>query len=1004
MRSPIERLALCALSACALKTSFKDAPNAWTAAAAAVCQGTADQIFLKPSNPATLLDASGNVQVPTIAAVSGTAETPLSATWNGSVVVANAVATLAAGIYDIQITRISDHTVTTLKSALQVAGPPANLVITGQTACTAQSGTLVFTVTGDNVGALTAVTLSGVDTGPLATKPGATSNSLSVSVPLADKAPGTPYAITVSNGDGCSTPYTGQGVQIEPPPTVVGNPQSGPHLHSGALAKSAAVTVRVTGTALTSGTLVSVGGVPATSVAASPGVTNNTSVDATFAPDALTIGTSQAIKVANSSCNATVTATVNVGAPDMSITRLSPTGWSAGQQGVFFDAFGSLSQAGAGAILWINTSGSIFNDEWQQVNEFVQLDAAGNALRFATPSGALLSTTASSGAANVSVTSSDGHSHEAFIAGGVTLGAAAAPRIVWKDKDWIAANGTVSDTLTVYGCGLTGAKFKLIDANGADVPSGALPVIGTPDDGSWSEAQFKCTNGNGSADFSADVVSLQSTGVARGGPYRVRAFVPAAEGVPEVDADDLYPIMGYDETNLSLTESGVTLPKLQHARKNPNTLVAGDATGRRYLYVVGGAFGDGLTDPSEGNGDATYEFAALDPNNALLAWASNPADQTKPFNLNGDDSAAAYGMAAVADGTRLYFAGGASTSTIGTCSNAFPSNCNATAHVRQTTVNDPTTTATAGQLSDLDSPSNSLNGTNHRKIETSLCNAGDVDCDTTMNLGDYRYGAKAAIVTDGSTRKLLVFGGYDFADDLVGSVHSDLLYSFSIGADGLVPNSATGSDITPADTSTPVGRQAAQAFTFTPGGTGIIGTLQAVFGVLGGSAESQRLQRISIAAAPVACDTTHCACDDVFQYCNATTSTASGTGLNKSNCGAGANEPCFETGFGAVSIGGTMLMLGGTTRDTANGTNSWNGVSQPRLEDLSLALATATASPISSTPLQHERSLAGVLWTPPFVGVLSGIVCSAEFGGPPNCLLNTETAPQTATAEIFTLN
>ncbi len=975
MRSRIEHFALALLPACALHTSFSDPANGWTVSSAAVCQGQSAQVLLTPKDPVTLTDTAGNVQVPTVTLVSGSSQIPLTATWNGSAVVADVVATLAAGTYDIKITRESDHAVTTLKSALQVAGTPANLQITGQTACTAQKGTLVFTVTGDNVGTLTAVTLSGVDTGPLATTPGPASNSLSVSVPLADKTPGTSYAITVSNGDGCSTAYTGQGVQIEPPPTVVGDPLSGPHLHSGALAQNTAVTVRVTGTALTSGTVVAIGGVSATSVVAS---SDNTSLDATFAPNTLVAAKALPIKVANATCQATLTTKVDVGAADMTLSRISPNGWVAGQQGVFFDAFGELSQAGAGAVLWVNTSGSIFTDEWQQIQELVQLDAAGNAYRFANPSSAALTTTTGSGVANISVTSSDG-SHEAFALGGVTLSAAAAPRIVWKDKDWVAANGSASDSLSVFGCGLSGASFKLVDANGSDVANGALSAASTNDAG-WAEAQFKCTDGGNPGDFANDTVILQTAAALQhGGPYRIRAFVPAISGQLEVDEDDLYPIMAYDEANLALSTTTVapTTP-LRHARKNPNALVAGDATGRRYVYLIGGAFNDGLTDPSEGAGDPTYEFAALDPNNGLMPWAIYLSGAA-PFPLAGDDYTFSYGMAAASDGTRIYFAGGAATSTADTCTLVASTTCNATSHVRQAAVTDPTLGTSGGPLDALVSPSSGNSGATGNPVLTSMCSGA---CDTTLSYGDARYGAQAEIVNDSGTRKLIVFGGYTDEDNPAGSSNSQLLYVFDLSTTGLVANPGA-TDFTPAPTAALLS-QAPESLTQIPPASGFIADLTAALGFFAGGNESRLVQHITVAAKSGGCHA-KCACDTStipWQYCSGTTKAATGTSLNANTCESSSTptcdgtQACFRTGDASLTIGSTQLLLGGTDRQCETAPDQWTGPSAPASTSLTLDLSAASAAPTGGfSGLLRERSLAGRAFIPPFELLVAGVQC-----------------------------
>ena len=914
--------------------------STWSVVSGAVCAPDGGSLVLRAANIATLTDSKGTIVAPKMQLVFGSTVTNVVATYDESshTFAIPLPANSATGYYDVIITRASDGAKETVKSALQILGAPVITAINGQAACTSATSQ-TFTISGSNFGSQTSVTLAG-DPAPLPSTSDASGSVLTVTAPTAGHTSQASYVITVSNGGTTcvAASSAANGFAVKAPPTATGV-IAGPHLKSGKLAHNAAITVRVTGTSLSAGSVVTVGGVPSTSVVAVDGTT----VDASFAAGALAASDAQAVTVANGPCVSPAAPTkLNVASGDMSLSRISPNGWVAGQQGVFFDTYGSLSAAAGTAAaaphLWIDTDTSPFTEQWQQVNQFVQLDAAGNAVRFANVSGPSLSTaTSMSGATNVSVTSADGV-HEAFLDSGITLTAAPAPRLVWKDRDFVMTQG---DSFTVYGCHLDGASFKLVSASGdtlTDVSNGELSFAsGDPhaaDD--WGASKFKCSNGNAAksgtdyGDSAAQMVTLTTKSSLLKGVYRIRSVVPAGVGAAEIATDDLYPLVVYDDAALVLSSFSVATGKtLASSRKAASATIASDATGRAYAYVIGGG-GVSTMDPGESGsvtGGGTYEFSALDPDHNLIGFLSK-LDLTNELPSPGNKIDKSYGMAVVSDGTRIYAIGGTSDST---------STGNETSAALQATVIDPTSSsAPMGSLSDFTGSKNACVG---------AC--------AIVNYAAF-YGAKAALAHIGSDRFLVVFGGFNADVETTSKSYYVTKLSDTSGITADLVSNATNATET----------QAPAALLWSPVSYDGAGSLLSPLGLIDNASNKEMHDLQSIVTTDVA---------GAFTLATPVASNVAGLpNISDPDANCAGGHCFYESGFGTVFVGSHLFLLGGTNRSGP----SWVTQSTPRVESFVEALSGGSVA--ASAPLARRLSQSTVVFAAPNVYVVSGAACKHE--------------------------
>ncbi len=894
------------LCACGTKAAF----DHWTVPKAALCVGTAQSISLLPGSASELQKSGGQIVAPRVQAIANGQTTDLTSHWDGAAVIVDLPASLSDGVYDLVLTRASDGAKTTLPKALKVLAAPQISSVSGQAVCTTSSALETFVINGQNVSSDTNVFLQGLEEeGPLATAFSAT-GAFTVSISPTGKTPGHVYPLIVSNGSACQTVYS-DGYVYDSPVTVT-QAIAGPHLHasSTALAGNAPITVRVTGTGFAARTQVSLGQVTAAMVTPTA---DGTSADATFTASTLANGPGQQVFVTNSVCPAVAApGSLEVGSTDMTIDRVSPNGRNAFDSGSIIDVFGSFSAASPDPpVLWVDKDPSPFTEDWAHIPFFVTLDAAKNALRFAGPSGYGPGAQYADGNTNISVTSADGTSHEGFFSGFSYFNTQVVPRIVWKSKDWLDARG---DSITVYGCNLGGASFKLVQQqNGSwsDVPGGEL-VSGGSSDQAWASAKFKCTNGNTSADQASDAVTLTAPAIAAGGPYRLRAFVGTS--VAEIDSDDLYPIMIYDLSALTLGSFTVSPLTLNTARKGPGAVIAADAIGRKYFYVQGGATVS-TTDPADGGnttlrGSPTYEFSALDPDHGLVALAQGSGSISTVWSWGGGSSGA-YGGAWISDGTLLYRAGG--------YYGASPPS----ALVWQMPVLDPT-------LPGAQKPFGQL-GTYTVTSPTSLCAAFTSSCTTTVPL----YGAGAVMVGAPASRTIEVFGGFGPSNT---PITAPLFFELAVTPTGLAPIAApTAAALSGASSQAPLALIADNGNLYAPLGS-FSSDIQAEQVLSTGSASSLGI-----------------------------------TGLpNPATCGASSDQPCMETGAAALALGTHLFLLGGTDRSSSV---SWDA-SSPRQSTL-LFDVTAPA-PVAATPLYRRLAMAGAALAAPYVYLASGIVCTAD--------------------------
>jgi hypothetical protein len=720
---------VCAFAACRLGASSKEATaTGWLVVSGAVCAPEGGALVLKAMRLATLLDDKGAVRIPKIQLVLGGVATPVNATYDAAsqTFSVSVPANTATGFYDAVITRLSDGAQEKVSPALQVLGEPQIANITGQAAC-ASSTAQIFTITGGNFGPQTTVTLAG-DAAPLATTTNASGSSISATAPTAGHTAGV-YAITVSNGGTqCrATSADGVGFVVKDPPTVTST-AFGPVLHSGLAVRSAAVTVRVQGANLSNGTLVSVGGVAASSVTAR----SDGGIDAVFPPESLPTA-SAPIAVANGACSVSQGA-VQAAEPTMTIDHTSPTALPANGVGGFVDAFGDFSHASLSPAtspsFEVDLDPDPITTNFVSLGAFVRLDGQKKAYRFR-------SVAMAAGTYDVRMIAGD---DEAYASGKLTVtGAGALPRIVWKKQDWITS-GT-DQTVDVVGCGFDAAAlaFSLVDGSGAAAGTVTHTAPAEQAAGTWAADKFVCETAGAKL-----FLTTLTVHAAQAGTLRLRVTSGA------IASDDLYPLVAYgsapalhapDGGSQIFVDAGVAL---NVPRRNAASVVATDPTGRKYLYVVGGDISATLTaDPrSVGANTSTYEYTAIAYDHQLIGMESTTA-----IDLG---LTATYGAALFADGSRVYLLGGTATGASGNASTQV-----AVAKIKNPLAASPTTPF--GQI--------------------------DTWAASGVTLGTGVYGLSASIAETSGRRSVVAFGGVTQSSD---NSYLNTSYSGALNNDGTI--------------------------------------------------------------------------------------------------------------------------------------------------------------------------------------------------------------------------
>lgn len=688
------------LSACSLSLSKRytgPAPVFSITGTGTACSASASSFTLQTTSPAALLDGAKVAAVPVIL-TNGLRDISTTATYQSEGAFTVAVpAGLEPGAWDVRVTP-SGFAVSDLKRALDIVEPPVIDSITGGAACSAATVKDYFIIRGQRLSEASVVTLDGLATQGL-TKTVEVDGSLRVEIPTSSLDKGRVYPIVVTNAAGCTAREADGVVSVDPPA-----PASfivGPTLRDGAtVPPGAPFTVRITGTAIVSGSVVTSGSVPALAVRATDVASQ---IEADFA--SLPAGP-HTLAVANGSCSAAVPGSFNVSSPlSVTLAALNPSAVT-GAPNHYLDittAFAPSIAANVKPRFFVDVDPSPLATSWQQIAVEGELNGDRTLWRAYSP--AINLATSARLDLRVEGAVNDGDPAlaevEGFLAGGLLvlssnelppteLSENAATRLVWKDRD----HSMVGEHVIVYGCFGPDVQAELVAMNGTlgaltEPTVATLLIRGNIAAEEWAASKFRCLREQ--SNRVTRMLDLEIPAAVAPGAYRIRLRSIAAltddstlaDDQREIVADDLYPYVVYGASpNLGTfsfaQKSGGGALTLSVGRKLAASAVVPDASGRKWLYVIGGDVSNVVSSSPllVGTAGTTYDYSAVSSAHTLLGFSSGALAAAV---TNPGDIAATYGMLALADGPSLYLVGGTTDGQV----------ANTTGEIRSARANDP---------------------------------------------------------------------------------------------------------------------------------------------------------------------------------------------------------------------------------------------------------------------------------------------------------------------------
>jgi len=941
-------------SGCILSSKYKDPQGVWTVSSAdtgsqSVCSlnSTTTKIKLATNAAHNTLINNNKVVTPSVVLVphdnaAKSYATSVSVDAGASSITVTPTQTLGGGNYDVVITNASGVK-QTLSNAVNVIEPPTITGVDNSAICINHL-TTSFVIHGSNL-QKSKVALIGSSANIVNATYAADGTSITVPVPI-NIGLGK-YAVSADNGNGCASVSDKFSVNVVEAPAIK-DYDFGPKLHGDptTVPNNATITLRVIGQNLPSGAQVTVDGNASTlyTATATSGVNDNSSIDVTIPSNTLSSKAHGKIAVQVGACAAALSSdkTFNVAPLTATIYRTSPNAILSNTSGAFLDVFGDARANGVSLPtvpdLFVDTNPDPIAQSWVQLNTFVRLDSKNKGYRYQTPDGLSVITTGNYDLAMGS------QGNEAFAQGKLgVLVTGQIPDIVYQEQ----LGNTPTSATNIYGCNLLGASFQLLD-DSYQVVSGVQLSPSANGDEKWGN-RFWC-NSTKSAD---QAIQLMAVNAARlqaslpAGVYHLRASVPTNQpSVPVAYHDGLYPFViyaaGAGPSNFAPLTSDTNKLQLTTARRNPSVVVAADNTGRRYLYVVGGA-NDTTINPaafvSSAAAETTYEYSALDEDNNLVGFEVNAGTGDTTWDLklqcppktpacnftNPCFCKEAYGAAVVADGTNIYYFGGTEDGTKDGTSSL----------VRQATVSNPLSQAQPlGQLSGF----------------TLVGNMQDNQL-TPQPLP--LFGQRGVLIHQGNMRQVFLVGGLSSSKD-----HNSNMLTFNSSYPVLTAV-VTESGVTSANTlntSSWKDLLVGQAFQ----GLDYDYSSQTLYSALGMfDHEAQTLQTFTFDA-------------------NLQLSKVAVTSIQ----GLPNHDPMIptmlfdEVGFGFLLLNSKIWLLGGVDRTSAVDQTDWD-TSRPRKQIFTLDPSSATATS-SATSMYRRRGLAGYIHLPPYELIISGAVCSAD--------------------------
>lgn len=564
---------------------------------------------------------------------------------------------LAGGSYQLRVVRVSDSNLNLVDNAVTIVPPPAVDSTRGGVACTSGTNTSELRLVGANLRGAK-VKLNGLNLS-LPSTVNEAGTELVATLPATLPAGG-PYDVLVETGVGCSVVLP-QGVSVVGQP-VLSSSKAGPPLltldNNGAVAVSATystkepLTVQLRGNNLVAGIDVRLDGVSADFVTTAAGVAAGQGVDATFAAGTLSEKT-YALSVQVGGCSTVAPGSIVMRSPTLNIDNASPRKVASSADPRFVTVRGDFSAALERTSFYVDTDQDPASVSLVPLQLRSWLDNerhyARAELSAALPAAAMpydLHVITSGGASAVR--------REAL-----SVSNLAVPTLVTKTKTSLQGDAVGGDSFSVIGCDLGSASFALQNGDGSllSLPAPTLQPIANTD---VFYRQFRCSAGR-YADVRADFSSLTLAP----GLYRLV--------IPEVQ-EDLFPIAVFRSTP-TVSQARTRSQQLSTPRRQARGAELTDASGRRFLYTIGGTSAAEASPTVMGSNNLlphSYEMVALDPTHNLFAASESQlgsdrrVERVSPSGSFGTlvEIDETYGAAITGVGGRLLVAGGSTGSLV----------------------------------------------------------------------------------------------------------------------------------------------------------------------------------------------------------------------------------------------------------------------------------------------------------------------------------------------------